>query len=86
MRFMSPAQALAALRFAQEFHEGKHSLPPEVVAVKVEIERATRTAELFIITFRVVDEGMVRKVVELMRQRDALYAQWMERETSGIVH
>jgi hypothetical protein len=83
---MSPKQALAVLDMAREFHEGKRSLPPEILAIKIEIEQATRKAELFVIMFRVVDEGMVNKVVDLMHQRDLLYSKWVEQETTATLH
>lgn len=86
MRFMPTKQALEVLNMAREFHEGKRSLPPEILAIKIEIEQATRKAELFVIMFRVVDEGMVNKVVELMHRRDVLYSRWIEQETTTTLH
>jgi len=85
MRFMSTEGALELMRLAGEVHAGNRRLPPEIVAKKWEIAAAKRKAELFVLHFRVVDEWMVRQVVNLMHELDALYAAWGENNARTAV-
>jgi hypothetical protein len=75
-RFMSPDEAMRALNKAGKLHKGEISLPSEIVKLKALIEAKTRNAELFAEKFRVVDEGMLREIVQLKLQLDGLYTKW----------
>lgn len=75
MRFMSPEEALALLQTAERIHAREEELPPEIIAIGIAIEKATRRAHLFMIRLGRVDEGMVNEVVALKLQRDALLAE-----------
>lgn len=69
------------IRLAGDFHSGKRRLPPEIIAKKKEIKAAIRNAEAFMINLRVVDVGMVERVVQLKLELDTLYGNWAISET-----
>lgn len=75
-KFMTPAQAIYALNKAGKYHRGDIELPDDIVKLRKLIAEKTRNAELFLLKLRVVDEGMIREIVQLKLNLDVLYSRW----------
>lgn len=83
MRYLTRAEVETALYLGEQVHKGKRPLPPEIVLKKVEIEKETRNAELFMARVGAIDEGMINHVVQLKLELDALYGAWVASETAA---
>lgn len=75
-RFLSPNEARTLLRLAGQYHRWQLTLPPDIAALKRQIEVETQIAELFTARTGAVDYNMVNSIVGLKLDLDALYAKW----------
>lgn len=70
-RFLSPKAAFQLIELAEKSYR-----PPEILALKEEIEAKTRVAELKVVSTGRVDETEINEIVRLKLKLDDLYGDW----------
>lgn len=75
VEFMSPEQVERMMKLAESPYR-----PPQILALKAEIESETRAAELRASVTGIIDDDDVNKIVGMRLQLDGLYSAWTRGE------
>lgn len=70
------------MRLADDYRNGRRSLPPEIIELRERIGAATKNAEAVMNLFRMVDMSLVYEVVRMKHELDRLYGEWIAREAA----
>ncbi len=83
---LSLSEARQLLREALEYESGQKDLPEELEEIRDQIVAESTNAMLFITNLRVVDYGMVTKVMRLIATFEALYSQALQSKKRRTLH